>query len=560
MAESQSRTQAIRQELQRRRAEAIQQELARRQAVAAGAQGIPTRAQVPGPIPAMPAQPVAPPQMAAARTAQSPPPAQPGFMEQIGSVIGGLTGASDVAAQMPEGVRQAGRIASEVSGARYAPEAAQMVTGGSEGIASTGGEFAGRKAGAAAGAALAPFLGPFAPLGMPAGAIIGGGIGAAGGLLASRLASGEQVDIGDLALEFGMSTVPGAAIEGVTAGGRKLLSRTRTGVESASTALGEQGRDIATKVLKPASAQAEDVIWTAVRNSGFQVAPSSFRKGVRTLSDPQFKVVTRAMRKIGSGPNDQFPRIGERAAEAFDAIRHGKPAPGMDIGALNHLRSQLTEQMLGSKGSQREALSNFIQTLDDGISSGDVLRQGVTYDGKTGRELLQAARDMSRTIRDHQNVMALVDNHVIKQTPDLSGYTIDLRPLVAALDPSSNIKLSKVGQAAAEALKRNRTLKSELEHFISVVDKVGIKPGALSRIEIIDAVTSFLADPAARERVKRIALMKRGALTAEDLLVAGVAQARTVGREMRKSGRSERQRTPAGRGYAPGGRQTAPVR
>jgi len=412
--------------------------------------------------------------------------------------------------------------------------------------ATMGGEIVGRQLGARIGA-----MG--GPAGIIAGTMIGGGVGSATALAMKRKAMNEEVDIGDLALEFGMSLAPEFVMQGLRKAKQLpefLASRMKPGMQGSADVVATKARELPTRVMKPPTAEAEDTAWKMVRGAGFQVNSTSFGVPLKRFKNQkELDTALTFVRDIGSGPMDQFPLVGDRMADMLSRVYKGKIriGRGLDIGMLSHVQSNLMDRVLNmGKGKKRSALMKMIDVINDQIQGGKVLWQGKTHDGKTGRDLLVTAKNLSAKKFDHYAMSMFVNNRMAKPTQGLKHFTIDMRPLQKLLS-SDVASLNKIEARAAQALKNSSpALKSELEHFMKTVDEINVDTKDVKSIgEILNSLVGILAQPLARQRAFRLFSEKRGIVTLSDFVALGLVPARELfrsEREKKEAGENSRRK------------------
>lgn len=422
---------------------------------------------------------------------------QGGMLADALRFASGLTGAGDMAAaaqSLPQGVKDAAGVAAEASNAAYAPAAAEVM-GGEQGAVTSIGEGVGRGVGAAVGGLVS------AGFGAGVGAMIGGGIGAAIGSSANKLYKGEKVTPGGMALEFGLSVIPDAALAGVGKlyrTGQAAMSRTLGGRREAANQAGQYIRDRAEKMLTPPARQHVDEMFELVRKSGDSLNPVSFAKPVAELSDTQFGHVQQALRRIADPPGQDM-KLGEAAADLFDAIRKGefdKTTP-MDLGTLQHIRSQVSKTAFSKQdGATKDALELFVDGIDKAIDSGSFM-----HGSGESVPLLKEAREAFRKLKETEDLTSWIQRNT-KRLDDGKTFKINLGKMKDALDNPTN----GVEERAIAALRRNPAGMKEFKEFLANMDKVDISANDIvSSFSVLNGFAAVLgAEPAARARFNRI--------------------------------------------------------
>ena len=350
-------------------------------------------------------------------------------------------------------------------------------------IGSTAGEVGGRAAGFA--------------IGGPVGAAVGGGAGAAIGLGLARLSKGEKVTPQELALEFGLSILPDVAIKGVGTVGRKILGRTRPGREAAEDILGGNLRANAEKFFAPLEKQKAEELFGLVRASGDKLNGNALAGPLQNLTNKQFKIVSQGLLRIKAPPGKSSEALGEGIQAAFETIRKGEDAPGLDLGSLQHIRSQLSKRALNSKdGATQDALFNAVEIIDDAVANGQFLSGGGS------RPLLTEARRLYARAKDAEDFATFVNTRgVTSRSKGARGITLNAGKLADALDNPR----SKIEKAAVRALNRNPGAKEEVATFLRNVKRINIDTSATDASPILGGIAAIVgAGPASRVRLARV--------------------------------------------------------
>lgn len=403
----------------------------------------------------------------------------------------------------------------------------------------SGGELAGR----VAGNLLSPFAGPLAPLAPT----VLGSVGSVTTMIAYRLATDKDFTVGDVLLEFGIDLGMGGIAEGTFKSARKALSRTRTGLavgeDLAGRSLRKSGRvegskatELTNKLDKimggaqgatakkvaaysndhrffnPLERKKLDAMFSQVRATGAKISRASMAPHVKNLDKQEFAILMREIPRISEGPNHQYPGIGWKIAEAFEAMRSGKPSPSLDLGVLTHLRSQLRKRgMAARRDDVKDSLDRMTEIIDGVIDNGKYIN------GEKAKDLLKETRKQWAIFRDAQEFEALIHQRgITSRTKGAKRVTLDVGALVDQLDHPKD----KVAQRAKAALERNPTAYSRFNDWSKKIGKVDIENGPIDDFHTINLVGHILrAGPASRERFMRIVTNRRGKINGEELVV-----------------------------------------
>lgn len=369
-------------------------------------------------------------------------------------------------------------------------------------------EAPGRIAGAAAGTALSPLLGPLAPLGPGIGAMVGGMVGGGAAFTAVQLSRGEDIKPGEVAMEMGLSAIPDAIARPVSALAEGIVRGTARGREELSNLGARFLRERAPGFFAPLPKERLDAMFEAVRQSGDRLAPTSMTRGLKLIPDKQFDASMRVLRRIESPPGKRSG-IGDGAADLFTRIRSGQPAAGMDLGSLQHVRSQLTQRAAKlSAGDTRDAVNEVIETIDDAIAGGRFMSGG------EGRPLLAQARREWARFKDAEDFQALVLQSGIT-APSAGGKSLRLN--LGKLEDAINNPTTKVQQRAVGALNRNSEAKADVLSFIGKMKQVNIDKGDLEDFQVAGLVTKIIRQPLMRARFNRLVNETRGPITVNQL-------------------------------------------
>lgn len=334
-------------------------------------------------------------------------------------------------------------------------------------------------------------------LGGPPGAAVGGGLGAAAGLGISRLARGESVTPGELAIEMGMTVLPDAVIRGGGAAVRRIASGTRPGREAASDVLARQLRDNAERFFEPIQRAEAERLFDLVRASGDKLTPGTLTKPLKGLTDTQFKHISQALTRMQAPPGKSGEAFGEGVAKVFADIRGGAEAPGLDLGTLQHVRSQVQKRALRTQdGATKDALQEAIEIIDDAVEKGNFSGGGGSV------EMLKQARRLWAKAKDADDFAAFINSRSITST-SAGGRTISINAGKLA-DDLANPR-GKLAERAARALDKNPAAKIEIEEFLKNVKRINIDPGNTEGSFLVNGLAAALgAGSLSRVRLARM--------------------------------------------------------
>ena len=360
------------------------------------------------------------------------------------------------------------------------------------GAAASGGELIGRLVGA--------------PLG-PVGSAISGGAGAALTLGVSRLARGEKVSPGELAMEFGLSVLPDAVVPAVKRGAQRILSRSRPGIEKATQLGAERARDLPEELFKSKPQQEIDQLFDQMRATGTKLDAEDFRKPIQNLTDDSFRTIKEALGQIKAPPNKDVGQFREGTKQFFENLRTGGKAPGVDLGALNHVRSQLQKQAfrLGPNNAKAPVLFNFIDSIDEFMDNAKVV-SGTPG----GIELRKVATLESARAKFQDEFASFIENRVSRTTSSGRKQTLNLGNLERMLRRPETRSAERASKALEFIAKQGGNSKEEMLEFFENMKKVNLEPALLNKTGGLSAVfVDFLANiagarPATRARFNRL--------------------------------------------------------
>lgn len=400
----------------------------------------------------------------------------PGLLSQLGQAASGLTGFDQLQQAAQQGLQSSPwaqetlQALGQATGFNEVPQALNMI-GGESGATIAGAEGVGRLGGGALGLA---FGGPVgAAIGQTAGGMIGAGLGK----WIDRLARGEDVTAGEVALEMGASAVPDLLLMGakpLIKGAQKLASRTSRGVQTSEDLAAQHLRRSPPDLIKPPTQAANDQLWAVVHASGDRLNPDSLRAGLSGMTDQQWKWVMQRARRMDAPPNARINAFGEAVERVMTRIREGKKSVnGLALGELQHVRSQIQKIKMSVKDDAvRDSFEIFQDTIDDAMLDAKNYLNGSKGDYPT---LLQA-REGFRKLKETEEVADLMWSVTSKSSKG-DRLTVNLGRLEDAIDhPKAGMQTK-----AVDALKRAGSI-GEVKEFLKNMEKVDITHGALSSV------------------------------------------------------------------------------